>query len=129
MGTIIRYVVAAKIVVSNARHFHFQDKTVSAIIQVVNRVRVDINKPDLMSPFHYEIEKTNCCLCCISGAIHLTANTPRRGFNIGECIPITTSLDNGSRRVITLRAAIVQTVIYRVRERTLINPQEVYCLL
>ena len=44
-GTIIGYVVAAK-VVSNARHFPFRDKTVSAIIQVVNRVRVDI--PDLI---------------------------------------------------------------------------------
>ena len=124
----IRYVVEAKIV-SNARHFPLRDKTVSAIIKVVNRVPVDINKPDLMSRFHYEIEKTNCCLCCISGAIHLTVNMPRRGFNIGECIPITTSLDNGSRRVITLRATIVQTVTYRARERTLINPQEVYSLL
>ena len=124
----IRYVVEAKIV-PNTRHFHLQDKTLSEIIQVVNRVRIDINKPALMSPFHYEIEKTNCCLCCISGAIHLTVNIPRRGFNIGECIPITTSLDNGSGRAITLRATIVQTVTYRVRERTLIDPQEVYSLL
>ena len=124
----IRYAVDAKIV-SNDRHFPLRDKTVSAIIQVVNRVPVDINKPDLMSPFRCEIEKTNCCLCCISGAIHLTVSMPRRGFNIGECIPITTSLDNGSRRVITLRATIVQTVTYRVRERTIIDPQAVYSLL
>ena len=124
----IRYEVAAKIV-SNARHFPLRDKTVSAIIKVVNRVPVDINKPALMSPFRSEIEKTDCCQCCISGAIHLTVNMPRRGFNIGECIPITTSLDNGSRRAITLRATIVQTATYRARESTLTDPQEVYSLL
>ena len=120
----VRYVVAAK-VVSNARHFPLRDKTVSEIIQVVNRVPVDINEPALMSPFRCEIEKTNC----ISGAIHLTVNMPRRGFNIGECIPITMSLENGSRTVVNLRATIVQIATYRVRERTLIDPQAVYCLL
>ena len=120
----ISYVVEAKIF-SNGR----EDKRVSALIQVVNRVRVDINIPALMNPAQYEVENTICCLCCMSGAIHLTVNMPRTGFNIGEHIPFTTSLDNGTRRTITLRATIVQTVTYHAQERTLIISHSVYSIL
>ena len=108
----IRYEVEARI---STGLFHF-DKKVSAIIQVVDRV--DINVPALMSPVQYEEEKTICCLCCASPSISLTVNVPRTGFCIGEVIPFTATLDNGSGRIITLIASVNQKVTFRAQQST-----------
>ncbi|KAL5486865.1 hypothetical protein EMCRGX_G019401 [Ephydatia muelleri] len=113
----IRYTVEARI---STGLFHF-DKTVSAIIQVVDRV--DINVPALMSPVQYEDEKTICCLCCASPPISLTVNVPRTGFCIGEGIPLTASLDNGSGRIITLRATVSKVVTFHAQGRTRTSSQ------
>ena len=108
----IRYELKARI---STGLFHF-DKTVSAIIQVVDRV--DINVPALMSPVQYEDEKTICCLCCASRPISLTVNVPRTGFCIGEGIPLTATLDNGNGRIITMRATAIKTVTFHAQGRT-----------
>ena len=108
----IRYEIEAKI---STGLFHF-DKKIFAIVQIVDRV--DINVPALMNPVQYEDEKTLGCLCCASPPISLTVNLPRRGFCIGETIPLTASLDNGSERVITLRATVTQTVTFHAHGHT-----------
>ena len=111
----IRYTVEAKIL-TGLLHIN---KKVSAIIQVVNRV--SINLPALMSPARFETEETICCLCCASPPISLTVNVPRIGFCIGEGIPLTASVDNGSGRIITLRATVSKEVIFQAQERACIT--------
>ena len=113
----IRYEVEARI---STGLFHF-DKTIFTIIQVVDRV--DINVPALMSPVQYEDEKTICCLCCASPPISLTVNVPRTGFCIGEGIPLTASLDNGSSRIISMSATVTQTVTFHAHGRTRSRPK------
>eukprot|EP00731_Ephydatia_muelleri_P018587 Em0011g627a len=108
----IRYTVEAKILKGLLR----VNKKVSAIIQVIDRV--DINIPALMSPVRFEEEKTICCLCCASPPISLTVNVPRTGFCIGEGIPLTASVDNGSGRIITLRATVSKVVTFQAQGRT-----------
>ena len=51
-------------------------------------------------------------ICCFTFPLSLTVNLPRTGFCIGEGIPLTTALNNGSGRAITLRAAVVEIVTY-----------------
>ena len=107
----IRYELEARI---STGLFHF-DKTVSAIIQVVDRV--DINVPALMSPVQYEDEKTLLSLSA-SPPISLTVNVPRTGFCIGEGIPLTASLDNGSGRIITMKATPIKKVTFHAQGHT-----------
>ena len=111
----IRYTVKAKIL-KGLLHIN---KKVSVIIQVVNRI--NINVPALMSPVQLEEEKTICCLCCASPTISLTVNVPRIGFCIGEGIPLIASVDNGSGRIITLRATVSKVVIFQAQGRTRIT--------
>ena len=108
----IRYELEARI---STGLFHF-DKKVFAIVQIVDRV--DINVPALMSPAQYEDEKTICCLFCASPPISLNVNVPRTGFCIGEGIPLTASLGNGSGRAVTLRATVSQIVTFHAQGRT-----------
>ena len=102
----IHYELEARI---STGHLHFDD-TASAIVQIVDRV--DINVPALMNPAQFEDEKTICCLCCASPPISLTVNLPRTGYCIGEGIELTASLDNGSGRAITLVATLTRRVTF-----------------
>ena len=111
----IRYTVEAKLL-KGLLHIN---KKVSVFIQVVNRV--NINVPALMSPARFEKERTICCLCCASPSISLTVNVPRIGFCIGEGIPLTASVDNGSGRIITLRATVYKVVTFHAQGRTRIS--------
>eukprot|EP00731_Ephydatia_muelleri_P034937 Em0087g6a len=81
----IRYESEARI---STGLFHF-DKTVSAIIQIVDRV--DINVPALMSPVQILYQRRN---------------------------PVDASLDNGSGRIITMRATAIKTVTFHAQGRT-----------
>ena len=73
---------------------------------------VDINFPRLQAPARREVTKTICCLCCASGPITLSVEIPRTGFCIGEVIPLSVNLENGSNRQIQLSATLQQRVVY-----------------
>ena len=76
---------------------------------------VDINFPQLQAPARREVTKTICCLCCASGPITLSVEIPRTGFCIGEVIPLSVNLENGSNRQIQLSATLQQRVVYRAQ--------------
>ena len=118
----IRYEIEAKISTAVAQ----LDQTVSEIIQVVDRV--DINTPELLNPAQFEEVKTICCLCCASPQITMTTNIPRKGFCIGEGIPLSVSLENGSGRTMHLRATINKTETYRAEGQTRTNTKQISTL-
>ena len=74
---------------------------------------MDINVPGLQRHVGGEVEKTTCCLFCVSGPITLTAEVPRRGYCIGEIIPLTVRVDNASTKRIRVAAYLRQVATSR----------------
>ena len=109
----IRYVVEARVHVHPSL-FHVDRKEV-ANFKVVDTV--DANEPALMSPARYEneIQKTNS-IHFLSSVRHpislrLSVDIPRRGFCVGENIPLNVLLEyRGNKTTCTLQAFIVKTV-------------------
>lgn len=108
----IRYQVEAKI---STGTFHF-DKKVFVNIRVADRF--DINVSALMSPCQYEIDKKVFSLLGSNAPISLTVSLPRTGFYVGEGIPLSASLDNGSGRTVTLRTTIKSTETFHAEGET-----------
>lgn len=73
---------------------------------------LSITDPRLLQPQRQEVQKRVCCLCCASQPIVLNVSVPKTGFCIGDSFPLHVSLENGSRRRITMTAAINQKVTY-----------------
>ena len=76
---------------------------------------VDVNLPQLQQPVRSEVRKTVCCWFCSSGAIMLTAESPRRGYCIGEAIPLNVTVENGSSRQIQVSVMLRKITTFRVR--------------
>ena len=104
----IRYEIKATIV----RDPLESSKNAYALVQIVDRVKTDANIPALMSPFEQNIKKTVYSPFGGNRTITLTVSLPRQRFCIGERIPLRIHLDNGSKRKVTLRAAVVKTTTY-----------------
>lgn len=81
-------------------------------VQIPVQQLLSITDPRLLQPQRQEVQKTVCCLCCASQPIILSVSVPKTGFCIGETFTLNVSLENGSRRQITLIASIVQNVRY-----------------
>ena len=105
-GGSIRYTIEGRIA-TGAWKF---DHVVRAELPLVEVV--DINLSRFQRPARREVTKTVCCWCCTSGPITLSAETPRTGFCIGEVIPLSVNLENGSNRQIQLSATLQQRVVY-----------------
>lgn len=53
-----------------------------------------------------------------AGSILFKAEVPRKGYCIGERIPVTVSVDNGSGRRVRIRVSLIQTITYSAQEET-----------
>ena len=108
-GTIgrIRYEIRATIVKDPPQ----PSQMIYSLLQIVDRV--DTNIPAMLNPVEHEIEKTVYSILCVPQTIKLTVSLPRKGFCIGERIPLRVHVSNGSTRAVTLRAAVVKTTTYR----------------
>ena len=102
----IRYFVEARIGTGLLKFDH----VIIAEFPVVESVNID--SPQLQVPLRDTVQKTICCWCCASGPITMTAETPRSGYCIGEVIPVTINIENGSSRVIQASVALQQRVVY-----------------
>ena len=90
---------------------------------------VDPNlSPGVMLPQVFQVQKTLCCLCCVSGPISLTARIPRSGFcvGVGDAIPFEVDVDNGSNRQIRyLQATLTRRVIYTAQGHRNISEKDI----
>lgn len=58
---------------------------------------VDLNQMEkARDPFKLELEKTFCCLCCVSAPLSIIVSIPVTGFVSGQTIPILAEIDNQS---------------------------------
>ncbi|XP_071208875.1 arrestin domain-containing protein 3-like [Salvelinus alpinus] len=73
---------------------------------------IDANQPHLLAPLAGSNTKTLCCLWCASGPISMTVCTERKGFVPGEMVKIICELSNGSSRIVTPHATLIQKQMF-----------------
>ena len=105
----IRYFVEGRIGTGLLRFDHVVEAEFP-LLEVVN-----INLPLMQRPIRTEVQKTICCWFCASGPITLTAESPRRGYCIGEAIPLTVIVENASTKQIKASVKLQQLVTYRAQ--------------
>ncbi|ELW67162.1 Arrestin domain-containing protein 2 [Tupaia chinensis] len=76
---------------------------------------VDINTPALLAPQAGAQEKMARSWYCNRGLVSLSAKIDRKGYTPGEVIPVFAEIDNGSKRPVLPRAAVVQTQTFMAR--------------
>ncbi|KAM5239230.1 arrestin domain-containing protein 2 [Ctenodactylus gundi] len=76
---------------------------------------VDINTPALLAPQAGAREKVARSWYYNRGLVSLSAKLERGGYTPGEVIPVFAEIDNGSRRAVRPRAAVVQTQTFAAR--------------
>ena len=74
--------------------------------------RTSISEANLTTPISVVKRKQLGCLCCAAGTVEFVAKLPRTGYCITnrDTIPLVVDVQNNSRRVIELRAKIVQKI-------------------
>lgn len=81
------------------------DQRINVPLQI--RQVLNINQPRFLAPIRETHNRQIYCLCCMSGNVEYTVVLPRRGFCInGECVPLSVTVNNRSRRRVRMRAAI-----------------------
>ena len=53
-----------------------------------------------------------------AGSVYFEAEVPRRGYCLGERVPVTVTVDNSSGRRVRIRTSLVQTTIYSAQGET-----------
>ena len=113
----IKYDVEARVHVH--RSLFNSDRTNVANLKVVHTV--DANESALMNPAHYEKtirETIRLITKSHPTSLRLSVDIPRRGFCVGENIPLDVLLENRGDKITcpcTLEAAIVQIITYRAQ--------------
>ena len=103
----IKYYVEGKI---RTGVFKFDRKT-QVEIPVVEIV--DINFPQLQVPLRQQVEKK----VLFSGQVAMIVDLLRTGYCVGDSIPLTVTVDNGTGREVKVRVEVHQTVIYHAQGR------------
>ena len=88
----------------------FSDEHTSFLFPVVRDVKVQDTK--LLRSVRMETQKTLCCWCCTSGPIVLTVALPRQAYCIGETLPVSVTVENGSGRELSAFAVFAQHILY-----------------
>ena len=83
---------------------------------VVTRT-TDTNLPHLMSAARQSNQKQVGFLCC-AGNLELTASLTRTGFSVGQDLPVSVDVVNGSSRVVTIRTSVQRQERYYAQGRT-----------
>ena len=92
-----------------------RDHRVQVPVQV-NRI-VDINTPQLLMPAH-QSKKKQVGFFCFGSDVEFTVSLSRTGFCIGQNLPLTISVVNGSSRRIKMRATIQRYCYYYAQGHT-----------
>ncbi len=79
------------------------------------------NSPTLQHPLQAVTKKTICCLCCASGPITTRAQVERSGFCVGDSIPVTVEIENGSGRRLTVSVNLYQNIVFYAQGRTCVT--------
>ena len=104
----IRYTVQGRIV-TGAFKFDHVDTVPLAVVQIINLNDLQ----SIQRPVSTEKAKTVCCCCCASGPINFTVRLPLTGFCIGEAIPFSVTIENGSNRKVKATASLEQKVLFQ----------------
>lgn len=75
--------------------------------------------PANAEPVIVQSQSVECCLCCVSGPVDLMVEVPRTGFTVGEGIPLSISLENGTSRSLTIGASLVKNVSLKAQGQVL----------
>lgn len=78
---------------------------------------IDVNLPHFLVPVQQSKEKHVGLICCGSSIV-FTVSLTRTCFCIGQNLPLTVSVVNGSSRRIKMRAAILRQCTYHAQGRT-----------
>ena len=113
----VRYVLTGRIITHGALK---ADHTVEKSVPV--RKVVAIERGSLLEPVKQWTQESECCLCCVSAPVVITIELPRSGFAIGEKIPLTVSLENGSGRNVRVETALARRVMLKARAHVLRKP-------
>jgi hypothetical protein len=101
-------------VIGTVGTFH-RNHRIKAVIQV--RKIVDINIPRLQIPVH-QSKKKHVGFFRFGSDIKFTVSLSRTGFCIGQNLPLTISVVNGSSRRIKMRASIRRYTVYHAQGHT-----------
>ena len=82
----------------------------SATVYILQRT--NISEANLTTPISVVKRKQLGCRCCAAGNVEFVAKLPRTGYCVTnrDTIPLVVDVQNNSRRVIELRAKIVQKI-------------------
>ena len=105
----IRYMLVGRIVTGALKHNH----DVMALIPVQQLVQ--ITDPRLLQPVRTEVQKTVGFLFSTSQPIIMSVAVPKTGFFIGDSFQLHISLENGSKRPITLTVCLKEYIVYHAR--------------
>lgn len=94
----------------------FNDEHASFLFPVVRDVK--LLDTDLLRPVRKDTQTTLCCWCCTSGPIVLTVAIPRQAYCIGETLPASIMVENGSGRTLSAFAVFTQHILYTARSST-----------
>lgn len=75
----------------------------------------DINLPHLIVPTQQSEQTPVGCFCCSAGNLEFTASLTRTGCCVGQNLPLTVSVVNGSSRRIKMRVSIQRHCTYRAQ--------------
>lgn len=98
----ISYVLSGRITTKGALK---ADHTVDKTVRIVKETS---NTQSSAEPLRQFDEGTECCLCCVSGAVVLSAELPQSGFSPGESIPLAAEVVNGTSRDLRVEASLVE---------------------
>jgi hypothetical protein len=102
----IRYMLVGRIVTGALKHNH----DVMTLIPVQQLVQ--ITDPRLLQPVRTEVQKTVGWLFSTSQPIIMSVAVPKTGFFIGESFQLQISLENGSKRRVSLTATLKEYVTF-----------------
>jgi hypothetical protein len=105
----IRYMLVGRIVTGALKHNH----DVMTLIPVQQLVQ--ITDPRLLQPVRTEVQKTVGWLFSTSQPIIMSVAVPKTGFYIGDSLQLHASLENGSKRPITLTVCLKEYIVYHAR--------------
>ena len=110
----IRYVLTGRISTRGALK---ADHTVEKAVTVVKELR-----PQLTEPARQQRQDTEGFLCCVSGPVAVTAELPYTGFAVGDRIPLSINVENGTTHNVRVEASLAKRVKLKARSHVLKKP-------
>ena len=110
----IRYVLTGRISTRGALK---ADHTVEKAVTVIKELR-----PQPTEPAIQQRQETEGFLCCVSGPVALTAELPHTEFAVGDRIPLSINVENGTTHNVRVEANLAKRVKLKARSHVLKKP-------